>query len=193
MLAARNNTKTFIDYRRASPVIGILFLILQLLLTGFFLFLCLAFVTGGPFVPSNQKSVTAMVKLARIKPGQTVIDVGSGDGRVLLEAAKQGANAIGVEINPYLVWFTQLRAFLSPYRGRITAVWGNLWTSDLRAADVVFVYLIPWKMDVLAKKLREETKPGTLIVSNTFIFPHWKIVRKDVKHHIYAFTISAQK
>ncbi len=174
-------------------MIAIIFLILQVLMAGFFLFLCLAFVTGGPFVPSTKHSVEAMIRLAKIHPGQTVIDVGSGDGRVLLEAAKQGANSVGIEINPYLVYYTRLRAFLSPYRGRVRVLWKNLWNADLKSADVVFVYLIPWKMDVLAAKLQKETKPGTLIVSNTFIFPHWKIVRKDVKHHIYAFTITGQK
>lgn len=166
---------------------------LQLAFAGFILFLCVAFVTGGPFVPSNKNSVRAMITLARLHPGQTVIDVGSGDGRVLFHAAKKGVKAIGIEINPYLVLYTRFRAFLGPYRGNITVLWKNLWNADLKDANVVFVYLIPWKMDVLAKKLREETKPGTLIVSNTFIFPHWKIVRKDVKHHIYAFTITGQK
>lgn len=158
-------------------------------MAGFFLFLCLAFITGGPFVPSNQKSVTAMVKLARLKPKQTIIDVGSGDGRVLFEAAKQGALATGIEINPYLVRFTQLRAFLSPYRGRITAVWGNLWTTDLSAADIVFVYLIPWRMEDLARKLKKELKPGAIVITNSFIFPGWKIIREDKPNHVYAFRI----
>lgn len=168
---------------------GILFLVLQLLMAGFFLFLCLAFVTGGPFVPSSKHSVKAMVKLARIKKGQTIYDVGSGDGRVLFEAAKSGAKAIGIEINPYLVHYTNIRAFLSPYRGSITAQWSNLWKADLRDADVVFVYLIPWKMDILAQKLKKELKPGSLVISNSFIFPGWTVVREDKAHHVYAFNI----
>ncbi len=168
---------------------GVLFLVLQLLFAGFFLFLCLAFVTGGPFVPSNKRSVTAMVKLARINKGQTIYDVGSGDGRVLFEAAKTGARAIGIEINPYLVHYTNVRAFLSPYRGRVKAEWKNLWHADLKRADVVFVYLIPWKMDVLADKLKKELKPGSLVISNSFIFPGWKIIREDKTNHVYAFKI----
>lgn len=170
-------------------MLSILFLILQLLMAGFFLFLCLAFVTGGPFVPSSKKSVDAMVALAKIRSGQTVIDVGSGDGRVLFAAAKKGANAIGIEINPYLVRFTQIKAFLGAYRGRITVRWQNLWSADLTNADVVFVYLIPWKMDVLAKKLKKELKPGALVISNSFMFPDWKVVRQDTVNHIYAFRI----
>ncbi|MFZ5535193.1 MAG: class I SAM-dependent methyltransferase [Patescibacteria group bacterium] len=170
-------------------MLSILFLILQLLMAGFFLFLCLAFVTGGPFVPSSKKSVDAMVALAKIRSGQTIIDVGSGDGRVLFAAAKKGANAIGIEINPYLVRFTQIKAFLGAYRGRITVRWQNLWSADLTNADVVFVYLIPWKMDVLAKKLKKELKPGALVISNSFMFPDWKVVRQDTVNHIYAFRI----
>lgn len=172
-----------------ESLVAIIFIIIQLAFAGFFLFLCLAFVTGGPFVPSTKRAVDAMVKLAKIRPGQTVIDVGSGDGRVLFAAAKKGANAIGIEINPYLVRFTQIKAFLGAYRGRITVRWQNLWTADLRKADVVFVYLIPWKMDILAKKLKKELKPGALVISNSFMFPDWKVVRQDTVNHIYAFRI----
>lgn len=168
---------------------GIIFFCLQLLFAGFFLFLCLAFVTGGPFVPSSKQSVMAMVKLAHIKKSQIIYDVGSGDGRVLFEAAKQGAQAVGIEINPYLVWYTRILTFFGAYRGKITVLWKNLWRADLSHADVVFVYLIPWKMDVLSQKLKTELKPGSLVVSNSFIFPGWKIVREDKTNHVYAFRI----
>ncbi|MCL4200836.1 50S ribosomal protein L11 methyltransferase [Patescibacteria group bacterium] len=168
---------------------GILFLIIQLIMAGFFLFLCLAFVTGGPFVPSSKTSVMAMVKLANLRSGQTVFDVGSGDGRVLMAAARQGAKAVGIEINPYLVWYTRFRALWRPYKGKVTVLWQNLWTTDLSRADVVFVYLIPWKMADLAAKLKKELKPGALVISNSFIFPGWKVVRKDTDHHVYAFVI----
>ncbi len=162
---------------------------LQLAFAGFILFLCVAFVTGGPFVPSSKNSVRAMIMLARLHPGQTVIDVGSGDGRVLFDAAKKGVKAMGIEINPYLVLYTRFRAFLSPYRGNITVLWKNLWETDLSMADVVFVYLIPWKMDVLAAKLKRELAPGSLVVSNSFIFPNWPIIRQDKKHHAYVYKV----
>lgn len=130
-----------------------------------------------------------MIALARIRPGQTIIDVGSGDGRVLFAAAKKGANAIGIEINPYLVRFTQLKALLGAYKGSIRVRWQNLWKADLRDADIIFVYLIPWKMDVLAQKIKKEVPPGSLVISNSFIFPGWKVVRQDTVHHIYAFRV----
>jgi len=164
-------------------------LFIQLFFAGFFLFLCLSFVTGGPFVPSKAQSVDAMVKLARIRPGQTIMDVGSGDGRVLFAAAKHRAFVVGIELNPYLVSYTRIRAFLGQYRSTVRVLWGDLWKTNLSQADVVFVYLIPWKMDTLAAKLKKELKPGSLVVSNSFIFPQWKVLRKDSTHHVYAFRI----
>jgi SAM-dependent methyltransferase len=170
---------------------SLIVLILQLALAGFFLFLCLSFVTGGPFVPSSKRAVEAMIRLAKLKAGQRVIDVGSGDGRVLFAAAQAGAQAVGIEINPYLVLWTRLRAFLGPYRGRVRVLWRNLWKADLRGADVVFVYLIPWRMEDLAEKLEDELQPGALVISNSFIFPEWKILQLDTEHHIYVFQMPA--
>ena len=186
---------TFTGYCQTTTInvmgiaLYVLFLLLQLFTASFIIFLCVAFVTGGPFVPSSPLAVDAMIKEAHIKPGMTVYDVGSGDGRVLFAAAKKGATAVGIEINPYLVWYTQIHTFFSPYRARIRVHWGNLWTSDLRKADLVFVYLIPWKMNELAKKLTNELPKGAIVVSNSFIFPEWKLLRKDSRHHIYTFQV----
>lgn len=80
-----------------------LLLCIQILFAVFILFLCVSFITGGPFVPSNNESVTAMITAARLKKGMTVYDIGSGDGRVLFQAQTHGVNAIGIEINPFLV------------------------------------------------------------------------------------------
>lgn len=168
---------------------AVVFLIVQIAFAVFFLFLCLAFVTGGPFVPSRKSSVEAMVRLAHIKDGQRIIDVGSGDGRVLFAAAKKGAIATGIEINPYLVLFTRIRALLSPYRGAIRAHWQNLWNADLSGADTVFVYLLPWRMEELAAKLNRELRPGSTVITNSFIFPGCKRIRQDAANHVYAYRI----
>lgn len=167
----------------------ILLLIIQILFAGFILFLLIAFMTGGPFVPSSGRTVSAMVKAASIRRGMTVYDVGSGDGRILMAAAALGANAVGIEINPYLVWYTRLRAFLSPYRDKIRVIWGDLWKTDLTGADRVFVYLIPWRMQELAAKMERELPKDARIITNSFIFPGWKSVSRDPKHHVYTFRI----
>jgi len=71
----------------------------------------------------------------------------------------------------------------------VTVRWQNFWHTNLSDADVVFVYLLPWRMEKLAAKLKKELKPGTLIVSNSFIFPNWKILRQDKATHVYVFRV----
>jgi hypothetical protein len=152
-------------------------------------FLTVAFVTGAPFVPSTPKVTARMINFAGIKPGMVIYDLGSGDGRLLFAAAKLGAKATGYEINPFLVFLTYLRIIFSPQRRLVKVVWKNFWKADIHDADGVFVYLLPWKMQQLAAKLTHELQPGTKIISNSFIFPGWKINQKDEQLHVYEFKI----
>ena len=107
-----------------------LFLILQILFAVFFFYLCIAFITGAPFVPSTDPVSRTMIQLAHIKKGMTVYDLGSGNGKLLFLAAEKDAVAIGLEINPFLVLLSNLRAYVSPYRERIKTYWKNLWKTD---------------------------------------------------------------
>ena len=155
-------------------------LLIQLCIAIFFVYLVLAFVTGAPFVPTNNPAAESIIKLAQIKKGDRVYDLGSGNGKLLRLALKQGARATGFEINPFLVLISKLST---------QTYWKNFWTADIHDADVVFIYLLPWKMDRLAEKLKKECKKGTIIVSNSFIFPNWKILRQDPANHVYVFRI----
>jgi len=176
--------------------LDILFLTLQLGFAILIFYLCIAFVTGAPFVPSTDPTARSMINLARVKPDMKVYDLGSGNGKLLFLAAEKGATAIGLEINPLLVLWTWIRKMLSrqsktgfnPADG-VTVRWQNFWHTNLSDADVVFVYLLPWRMEKLAAKLKKELKPGTLIVSNSFIFPNWKILRQDKATHVYVFRV----
>lgn len=161
--------------------LSITFLILQLGFVIFFFYMCIASLTGAPFVPTKSPAADAMIALSHIKKGDVVYDLGSGNGKLLLLASKKGARAIGYEINPVL-------AFFSNIRGAHTR-WKNFWNADIHDANVIFIYLLPWKMERLADKLKKELKPGTIIVSNSFIFPKWKIIRQDAVNHIYVFRI----
>jgi SAM-dependent methyltransferase len=170
-------------------MIEYIFLILQLGFVIYLLYFIIAFLIGAPFVPSSNKTAASMIFLARIKPGMKVYDLGSGDGRLLFLAAKKGAKAVGYELNPILAYYTSLRAVFSSCRKNITVHCKNFWNADIADADVIFVYLLPWYMEKLAEKLRKQTKKGTLIVSNSFIFPHWKPIREDRANHVYVFCI----
>ena len=170
-------------------VLQLLFLCIQLLFVIFLFYLCFAFISGAPFVPTTMSASASMVALARIKKGDTVYDLGSGNGKLLFLAAKKGAWAIGYEINPLLVVFSNILAFASPYREEVITKWKNFWCADIHDADIVFIYLLPWKMDRLAAKLKRECKRGTIIVSNSFIFPGWRVLRQDTANHIYVFRL----
>lgn len=168
--------------------LSLLFLILQLTFVIFFLYMCIASITGAPFVPSKNPTAEAMVALAHIKKGDKVYDLGSGNGKLLMAAAKKGARAVGYEINPVLVLLSNIRAMVSP-KLSVKTYWKNFWHADISNADIIFVYLLPWKMEQLAKKLEKDLTPGTTIVSNSFVFPKWKIVRQDPANHVYVFNV----
>ena len=160
---------------------SLFFLILQIGFVIFFFYMCIASLTGAPFVPTKNAPAEAMIKLAHIKKGDIIYDLGSGNGKLLLLAKNKGANAIGYEINPILVLFSNLL-------GAHTR-WKNFWHADIHDANVIFIYLLPWKMERLAEKLKKELKPGAVIVSNSFIFPQWKIIRQDTVNHVYVFRV----
>lgn len=169
-------------------MIALIFLLIQLLLAVLFLFLSIALFTGAPFVPSKKKTAEQMIAVAHIKSTDTVYDLGSGDGRLLFLAAKKFPKKIvGIEINLLLVFLTRMRCIFSPYRSRLFCVWGNFWNIPLQDADVVFVYLLPWKMEALQRKLLKELKPGARIVSNSFQFPDLKILTTDNQQGIYLY------
>jgi len=170
-------------------MLTILFLILQLLFAVFFFYLCLAFIIGAPFVPSTNTVSDIMIRFADIKKGMVIYDLGSGNGKLLFLSAQKGAVAKGLEINPFLVLYSNIRSFFSPYRSLVHTYWKNFWTANLRDADAVFIYLLPWRMEALETELVHKLKKGAVIVSNSYIFPHLKQIECDKKHHIYVFRI----
>ncbi len=170
-------------------MLSLLFLIAHLLFLVFLVFSVYSFLSAAPFVPSTKGALGAMIRLAKIRSGMVVYDLGCGDGRLVLRAAAQGARAVGYEINPLLVFVGKIRVFFSSYR-RFTAIrWGNLWHATISDGDVIFVYLLPWRMHRLQKLLETRAKPGTLVVTNSFVFPSWRAVAKDTSQHVFAYRI----
>lgn len=136
-------------------------------------FIIHGFFADAPFVPSSRKKRHAMLELARIQTGETVIDAGSGDGSLLIASAERGARAIGIESNPLLVLYSRIRALPAGELRNITIIRGNLFLYPFHTADVLFLYLFPKTIEKLKEKLEKELKPGCRIVSNTFPIPGW--------------------
>lgn len=170
-------------------LIQLVFILINLIFAVVIFYLTIAFLTGAPYVPSTNVVAKQMTTLANIQPDERVIDLGSGDGKLLRLAAKKGAYAIGYEINPFLVFVSNLLSLTVKQRANITTKLGNFWHADIANADVIFVYLLPWKMDKLEEKLKTGLKPGARIVSNSFMFKALKLTASDEKNHIFVYTV----
>ena len=168
-------------------------LFLPLILSGFVVLMTLSFVLGvfmgGPFIPTHERKVGKMLKLAKLKKGEKVVDLGAGDGRFVIAAARLGFTAVGVEINPFQVWWCRLRIRLAGLSKRATVVRGDIFKYDLRDADVVICYLFPETNAKLQPKLLRELKPGARVLTNTFAFKGWKATARDEKEKLFVYTM----
>jgi 16S rRNA A1518/A1519 N6-dimethyltransferase RsmA/KsgA/DIM1 with predicted DNA glycosylase/AP lyase activity len=124
---------------------------------------------GAPFLPIRRPDLEAALDLAEVTAGQTVIDLGSGDGRLLLAAAKRGASAIGYEINPLLVVWS--RAVTWRYRRLVTIHLADFWRAQLPDADVIYTFLLTRYTKRLDRKLAAETRRPTKLISYVFELP----------------------
>ncbi|HYP06411.1 MAG TPA: methyltransferase domain-containing protein [Bryobacteraceae bacterium] len=129
----------------------------------------------APFIASPQPIVDRMLDLAAIKPGESVFDLGCGDGRVLITAAQRfKAKGIGVELSPKLVKMSNEMIRRMNLESEVTIRQGSLLDMDLQPADVVILYLDTVSNDMLRPKLEKQLKPGARVVSHDFEVRGWK-------------------
>lgn len=145
---------------------------------------------GAPWVPTKLRTARRMLELAQVQPGETVYDLGSGDGRILVLAAREfGAKAVGIELDPVRVAWTRGLVLLLGLRGKVEVISGDFFNQDLHQADVVACYLFTRTNQRLTEKLNEELRPGTRVVSHAFPFPDWELVKEDLDHRVYLYQI----
>lgn len=131
--------------------------------------------SGGPYVPTPQQVVDEMLRVAGVTRNDYVIDLGSGDGRIVITAAqKYGARGRGYDIDPDLVARSRTTARKLGLEQKVGFVEEDVLKADVREATVVTLYLLPAMMHDLRAKLLRELKPGTRIVSHDFDFGDWK-------------------
>jgi hypothetical protein len=130
---------------------------------------------GGPYVPTPQAVVDAMLDVAGVGPRDFVVDLGSGDGRIVLTGAtRHQASGMGVDIDGELVGLANARAQKLGVAQRVQFHQQDVFAADLSRATVLTLYLLPGMMERLRPKLLKELKPGTRIVSHDFDFGEWK-------------------
>jgi SAM-dependent methyltransferase len=148
-----------------------------------------------PFVPTTNPVVEAMLKLAGVHKGDLVYDLGCGDGRIVIMAAKQfGAHAVGVDINPERIDEANANAKKEGVERMVKFVENDLFDADIHTATVVTLYLLPDVNLKLRPKLLKELKPGTRVVSHSFDMGDWKPEKEQTVEGatIYLWTIPAK-
>jgi SAM-dependent methyltransferase len=145
---------------------------------------------GAPWVPTPRRVVRRMLSLAQVLPGEAVYDLGCGDGRVLVMAARRfRARAVGIELDlSRFLWSLAVITALGLWR-RVRLVRGDLFRQDLGEADVVVTYLLQETNDRLQAKLLREMRPGARVVSNTFRFSDLILAASDEEYGIYLYRI----
>lgn len=144
------------------------------------------FMGGGPYVPIPKHHIATVIKLADIKPNDVVIDLGSGDGRLLIAAMRAGAReAIGYEIHPGLVRLSRRLVRNAHLEHHIHIHQKSFWHADVSKATVVIIYQISYAMKRIEHKLLTELPIGASVVAHGFKFPNWKPERTMENTRLY--------
>jgi precorrin-6B methylase 2 len=125
------------------------------------------------WVPTTETMVQAMLDHAQVTAGDFVMDLGSGDGRMVIAAAKRGARGLGVEFNPDMVEYAKRRAEEAGVSGKADFVQGDMYEADISKASVLALFLLPTNLEKLVDKFLA-LPPGTRIVANTYWVSDWE-------------------
>lgn len=186
-------------------LLAVISLLLLVILSG--IFFAIDVFLDLPFVATKKEKIATIIKLANIKNAETVVDLGSGDGRLLIASAQKGARAIGYEINPFLILLTRIKTKVlgyssSPFpnvilrnkatkdldssppeadqndkKGIVVIKHQNLWKANLKEADVIFVYGRQKTMQKFEDFVYKNAKRGTRVIVNTNPFPTEKPIK----------------
>jgi len=153
-----------------------------------FLWIVIPALHGLPSKPTKPDRIRKALQLVDLKSGETLYDLGAGDGRVLLIAAKEfGAKVVGIEIGPVQCVLIWLKIVGSGLRSRIQIKLKNFYRTDLRKADVVFIYGTSREVVKLTPYLKNQLKPGSRVVSISADFPEWEPTVLDEEQLIFGY------
>ncbi|MBI3624467.1 class I SAM-dependent methyltransferase [Candidatus Saccharibacteria bacterium] len=158
-----------------------------LLVIGSIIFVAFSFVIlfGAPFLPTLKAQIPKALQLIDLKPGETLLELGSGDGRVLIAAAEQGLRVVGYELNPILFLYSWLKT--RRYGGQVRVIWGNYWFKEWPPVDGIFVFLLQPYMRRLNKKIVHSCRRPVKVVSFAFHIPGHQPTKTNGGLFLYSY------
>jgi len=143
---------------------------------------------AAPYAGLSEERIKNVLELAGDMKGKKVVDLGSGDGRVVIAFAKKGAEAHGYEINPLLVWRSRRTIIRAGLQDHAIIHWRSFWSADFRQYDLIHCFCINFMMGRLERKLKKEFSKKGRIISVYFEFPHLK--QNDQKGDVRSYEVS---
>jgi len=143
---------------------------------------------AGPiFKPTPEQEVKAVLRFGQVSAKDIVVDLGSGDGRLIIAAAKIGARAIGYEIDPFLVKKSRAEIKKQGLSDLAEIRWQSFWTADFNQATVFTLYLFPKYLDKLQDLFESQLDHPIRVISYDYQFPRKKYIKKQGKKFLYQF------
>lgn len=140
---------------------------------------------GPPYLPTLKKQTDAALDLLDLRPGETLLELGSGDGRVMLAAAKRGLRVVGIELNPILIVLSFIVTWR--YRKRVRIIWGSYWGRPWPRADAIFTFMLTKYMPRLDKRIEQWRPKPVRLASFAFKVPDREPVREQAGVYLYEY------
>jgi ribosomal protein L11 methylase PrmA len=167
-----------------------IYLIFVIVILLIFVWIFWSEVIGAGFEPTSKKLVKKMLEMAEIDSKDVLYDLGSGDGRIVIEAVKNyDAKAVGIEADPIRVLWSRMYLFFNGIQNKSKIKWGNFFNEDISEATAVTLFLGHKANQKLKEKLKKELKPGTPVVSYVWTFNDWKPIKVNHTERIYLYKI----
>lgn len=143
---------------------------------------------SGFFIPLPMETVRKILKFANIRKNDILYDLGCGDGRIIITAAKEyGIKTVGIEKNIFLAWICRRKIIKNNLQHKVKIIHDDIFNQNLSKATIVVMYLTQKLNDKLKPKLEKELKKGTKVISASHIFKGWKEYKKIKTGHFYTY------
>ena len=140
---------------------------------------------GPPYLPTMRTQTETALDLLSLEPGQTLLELGSGDGRVVRAAAARGLYVVGIELNPLLVLISRLVTWR--YRSRVRILWGSYWRVKWPAADAIFTFMIGRQMETLDQRIEAWHTKSLQLASFAFAIPNKQPSKEQKGIFLYTY------